>query len=195
MKRTAAVAILALLATATSALWLRADEEDKIAADAKALKARDNVANVRAIAKKWKEDAILVGLLGNMVKDNGTVDASSPDSADAYWEYCFFSPATKFEGEDDTSARLSITLVGGKVEKTPAAPTSSDRIPLPDDFVDSDRVWAAAKKKDPKAAGTAQMVLGHHPEMKDHPFQWDFTSEAGSLSIDSKSGDPVGAAH
>ncbi|MBI5366935.1 MAG: hypothetical protein HZA54_07845 [Planctomycetes bacterium] len=199
MQRSLSLAVAAA-ATAAAALLgstvLRAQEppkdEHKIEGNPKALKARDNVANATAIAKKWKADAVLVSIKGIYVKEDGTVDVSSAEEAAAYWGYYFFSPATKTEGEDDSAARLSVVLAGGKVEQTPSDNSFVEKVALPDDFIDSDKVWAAAKKADAALTGTAMVDLSHHEESTDHPHQWVFTSETGFTGqYDAKTGDPV----
>lgn len=192
----ALVALAALLVAGTR-LPLGAEDEgkdkDAIAGNAKALKARDNLENARTIAKKWKEDALLVSVKGISVKEDGTVDASNADDSAANWSYYFFSPGTKTEGQDDAAARFSITLVGGRVEKTPNDASFAEKVALPPDFIDSDKVWLAAKKANKDAKGTAMMDLSHHEETRDTPFQWVFTSESGFTgSFDAKSGNPVG---
>ncbi|MBI3271357.1 MAG: hypothetical protein HYZ53_20365 [Planctomycetes bacterium] len=166
-------------------------DKEKIEGNAKALKARDNLENARTIAKKWKEDAILILVMGVSVKEDGTIDVTDAESG-AYWGYWFFSPGTKTDAADDSAARFCVRLVGGAVEQLPGDSTFGDKVALPNDFLDSDKVWAAAKRVDAKAEGDAMMSLIHHEESKDHPFQWDFQRPGMTVSFDAKSGTPLG---
>ena len=106
--------------------------------------AKAKLSEARAAAKKWQPDATLVTLSALKVNDDGTAPAGAIG-----WTYTFYSPKTgKWLGISIEAAGLdSLSLPAGL------------KVPVPDQFVDSDKVLQEVAKHGYKKSGDTMVQL------------------------------------
>lgn len=128
--------------------------------------ARTNLKEAEENAKKWRSDALLVGISTTSAESDGT-------SGD--WAYNFYSPGIK--------KRLIVRVSGGKFRTTESAYGSSTA-PVGDKFIDSDKAMAEAKKVGMKTRGKPVMGLHVYGSGKSSFVSWTVGgSESGDSSI------------
>ena len=92
MRHTWLIAVIVVALLLAWARVLHGQEGGRVQGDPSSLKLRDNLQYATEMARRWQDDAILVGAEANQVKEDGTVNITDPVNPAGRIVYFFYSP-------------------------------------------------------------------------------------------------------
>jgi len=137
--------------------------------------AKAGLAQAQKAARKWKADAALVSIFAGTSNMDGTADK---------WAYMFYSPKVK--------KGYTVQVQNGRIVETLEV-RGHIKNPLGDEFIDSPKAMAEAKKNGLKVKGQPVMSLLIMGQATKNPAAYwtvggGFTSGEVSIRIDAKTG-------